>query len=106
MTERENPMNSNRIRQRGEGKAGCILTLLVFIAAVLAAIKIVPVYWNDNQLKDYADDACMRAMNGTAEALRKDIQKKAADLEIEEALASGAIKVTKSGDRSGNCPRT
>jgi hypothetical protein len=96
-------MNTIRYRQRGEGKVGCTVTLLVFIILVAAGIKIVPVLWNDNQLKDYADDACLRAMNGPAEALQKDIQKKARELDIQEALAAGAIKVTKTGDREGIC---
>lgn len=96
-------MNPVQYRQRGEGKIGCTITLLIFIVLIAAGIKIVPVYWNDNQLKDYADDLCVRAMNGSAESLQKDVQKKARELEIQEAVAPGAIKVTKTGERTGSC---
>lgn len=91
-------------RQRGEGKVGCFVSFVVFALLIATAFKAVPVYWNDNELKDAAKDIASRASVIPVEAIQLQLRAKARDLEIGEAMVPGAIKVTKSGDGTqGTC---
>lgn len=97
-------MNSFRHRQRGEGKVGCILTLLVLVIGAAVAIKAVPVFWSNNELKDRAKDLASRASISPVEAIELQMRGKAKELEIPEALAAGAIRASKRGDgQQGTC---
>jgi len=91
-------------RQRGEGKIGCIVSLLVLVVAVAAGIKLAPVYWTDNELKDAAKDAASRASVMEAPAIVLMLRGKAQELGIAEAITPGAIKATKTGGSTqGTC---
>ena len=97
-------MRTTRPRERGEGQIGCVLTLgvLVLVAAVL--YKIVPVYYANSSLADTANDLSSKAGILSVPALEQQLKSKAKELEIPEALAPGAIKVTVAGDKAaGNC---
>jgi hypothetical protein len=97
-------MNSSRIHERGEGKIGCILTLLVLIALGCVAAKVVPVFFANNGLITAAEDLGSRAGILPAATLQAQLRAKAAELEIPEALAKGAMTVKVQGDsQSGNC---
>jgi hypothetical protein len=90
--------------QRGEGKIGCMVSLVVLVTLTAAAFKAVPVYWSDNELKDAAKDFASRASVLKEEAIELQLRAKARDLEIGEAMVPGAIKVSKSGDGTqGTC---
>ena len=90
--------------QRGEGKIGCIVSLMVLAILTGVAFKAVPVYWSDNELKDAAKDIASRASVIPVAAIELQLRAKARDLEIGEAIVPGAIKATKSGDGSqGTC---
>jgi hypothetical protein len=91
-------------RQRGEGKIGCIVSLLVFATITAVGLKAVPIYWSDNELKDAAKDIASRASVLPIEAIELQLRAKAKDLDIAEAYAAGAIKATKAGDSNqGMC---
>jgi len=97
-------MNTFRHRQRGEGKVGCIVSLLVLIVCAAAGYKVVPIYWSDNELKDAAKDLASRASVSPVESIELQIKKKAKELEIAEALAPGAMRASKRGDgQQGIC---
>ena len=97
-------MTSFHRRQRGEGKVGCIVSLLVLVIAVAVAIKAVPIYWSDNQLKDAAKDLATRASSMPTEAITLQLRAKAKDLDIAEAVAPGAIIAVKSSTSlQGTC---
>jgi hypothetical protein len=97
-------MNTQRTRERGEGKIGCILTLAVLIAAGCVAFKVVPVLWANNGLVTAAEDLGSRAGLMPAPALEQQLRAKAAELEIPEALAKGAINFKILGDsHAGTC---
>jgi hypothetical protein len=81
---------SIRTSQAGEGKIGCILSLLVMVAAVATGIKVVPVLYTDNSLVNFADDLAIQA--GVTPGK---------DLDIPEALAPGALSLTTSGPTDG-----
>jgi hypothetical protein len=97
-------MNPSRRRQRGEGKIGCIVSFLILAVIVAIALKVVPIYWSDNELKDAATDLASRASSVPVEALTLQMKSKAKEIEIGEALAPGAIRVVKKGDlQQGTC---
>jgi hypothetical protein len=97
-------MIPSRYRQRGEGKVGCIVSLLVMTVLVATGLKAIPVYWGNNELKDAAKDAATRASVLKVESIELQLREKARDLGIAEALAPGAIKATKTGDNNqGTC---
>jgi hypothetical protein len=90
--------------QRGEGKVGCIVSLLVLVLLVGTAFKAVPVLYSNNELWTTAQEICGRAALLDQTNMTKQIEAKARELEIPEALAPGAIQVSKSGgDQGGTC---
>ena len=97
---------SFRTRQAGEGKVGCFLTLAVVIVAVAAGIKAIPVYYSNNELVTACEnDIAPMASRATDEEVLAQVRAKAKELEIQEALAPGAITVQvipSGGDTPGN----
>ena len=89
--------------QRGEGKVGCVVSLLLLVGLTATAFKAVPIYWSDNELKDAAKDFASRASVLQVEAIELQLRAKARDLGIGEAIVPGAIKASKSGDSQGTC---
>jgi hypothetical protein len=95
---------SRRTQQRGEGKTGCMLTLLVLGLLVAAGAKIVPVFYANNSLEDTAADLASKAGVLPVASIEVQLQDKAKELEIPEALAKGAMRVTLVGERvAGTC---
>jgi len=94
----------NKISQRGEGKVGCIVTLLVVAILGAIAFQAVPVLFSNNEFLSAVEEYAGRAAiipQGTIEA---QISQKARELGIHEALVPGAVIVTKSGDNmAGTC---
>ncbi|MGA2078992.1 MAG: hypothetical protein ABSH53_00010 [Holophaga sp.] len=100
-------MAPSKTRQRGEGKIGCILSLLVFIVGVALALKLVPVWYSNNNLRAYAADLALEAGVKTIPTMMAQLRSKAKELDIPEALDEGAITVTTLGPSSeGNCTIT
>lgn len=90
--------------QRGEGKIGCIVSLLVLAILVAAGFKLVPVLFSNNELKNAADNIAVRAGILPLPTLELQLRDKAKELGIPEALAPGAMVMTKSGDaNAGSC---
>lgn len=88
----------HRNRQRGEGKLGCIVSLLVFITLVAVAWQLVPALFSNNELAEACENIASRAVQLNQDNLQLQIRDKARELGIQEALAPGAIVVAKSGD--------
>jgi len=98
------PFPRPRRGERGEGKIGCIISLLLTVAVVVACLKLVPVYYHNDQLEDAAGDLCEKAGLMNAEAMEVAVRNKAKDLDIPEALPRGAVEVLITGDtHSGTC---
>ena len=97
-------MSPSRFSQRGEGKLGCLVTLLVVGTLTALLIKVAPVYYANMELVDKADFAGSMASRAPAEQVESEVLAKAREFDIPEALKPGAIKVTKSaaGD-TGTC---
>ena len=90
--------------QRGEGKVGCAVSLLLLVVTLGLAVKIVPVYYANDQFIDAAKELAGQAGTMPPETLEKTLRNKATAFEIKEALAKGAITVTIKGEpRNGSC---
>ncbi|MDP1832053.1 MAG: hypothetical protein Q8K67_08335 [Geothrix sp.] len=94
--------------QRGEGKIGCIVTLLVLGAVGAAAYKAVPVYYADSELIDACDFIASGASRKPIETIEREVKDKARELGVIEALTGkNAIHVSKGGSsEAGTCTIT
>jgi aerobic-type carbon monoxide dehydrogenase small subunit (CoxS/CutS family) len=94
--------------QRGEGKFGCIVSLLVFGALAAAGYKAFPVYYGNSELVDACDFIASSAAKKPIETIEREVKDKARELEIPEVLRDkNAIRVTKSGEgEAGTCTIT
>ncbi len=94
--------------QSGEGKIGCIVTLLVLGLLGGAAYKAVPVYYGNSELVDACDFIASGASRKPIETIEREVKEKARDLGVIEALTDkNAIRVSKSGSgETGICTIT
>ncbi|HEU4952151.1 MAG TPA: hypothetical protein VFT46_09355 [Holophagaceae bacterium] len=96
---------SFRTRQAGEGKVGCFLTLAIVVVAVAAGIKAIPIYYSNNELVTACEnDIAPMASRATDEEVMAQVRAKAKELEIQEALAPGAITVKVIPSGNDNTP--
>ena len=95
-------------RQRGEGKIGCIFSLLIVGALGAAAYKAVPVYYGNSELIDACGFIASGSSSKPVETIEREVKDKAKELMVVEALTQkGAIRVTKtSGGEAGTCTIT
>jgi hypothetical protein len=97
-------MARNLRGQQGEGKIGCIVSLLVFLILGGAAFKIVPYWWAVDQLANTADELASRAGLLNAQTVTSQLKAKAAEQELPEAMQPGAIVVQMTGEgQTGTC---
>ncbi|MBI4911744.1 MAG: hypothetical protein HY823_03315 [Acidobacteria bacterium] len=97
--------------QRGEGKVGCIASLIVFLLVGAAAAKLVPYWWDVDQLASTADELASRA--GTIapagqdarETIKAQLLSKAREQNLPEAAKAGAITISiqQGADFGGMC---
>lgn len=94
--------------QRGEGKIGCFVTLVVLGVLGAAAYKAVPVYYGNSELVDACDFIASGASKKPLETIEREVKEKAKELGVIEALTDkNAIRVTKSGSgEAGFCTIT
>ena len=92
-------------KQRGEGKFGCIVTLLILGAMGATAYKAVPVYIGNRELADACDFIASSGSKRPIETLEREVKEKARELGITEVLADkNAVRVTKTGgEDAGTC---
>ena len=91
--------------QRGEGKLGCLISLLVLGSLGAAAYKAVPVYYGNSELVDACDFIASGASRKPLETVEREVKEKARDLGVIEVLTQkNAIRVTKAGGGdAGTC---
>lgn len=94
--------------QRGEGKFGCFVTLLLMGLGGAVGFKALPVYISNNELIDACGFIASGASKKPVEILEREIKDKARELGITEALKDkAAIQVTKVGNGDeGTCTVT
>jgi hypothetical protein len=90
--------------ERGEGRIGCVVSLLALIVCIALAVKIVPFYYNNDQLIDFAEELGGKAGTMNEADVNTALRAKAQKLGIPEALTRGAMVVTLHGDHNaGSC---
>ncbi|HEX7553178.1 MAG TPA: hypothetical protein VF378_06465 [Geothrix sp.] len=94
--------------QRGEGKFGCLVSLLVVGALGAVAYKAVPVYYGNSELIDACGFIASGATSKPVETIEREVKDKAKELMVVEVLTQkGAIRVTKtSNGEAGTCTIT
>ena len=93
--------------QRGEGKVGCIISLLILGILGAAALKAVPIYYGNSELVDACDFIASGAAKKTLETVEREVKAKARELGVAEVLADkNAIRVSKTGGDAGTCTIT
>lgn len=95
-------------KQRGEGKIGCIVSILIFGTLAAAAYKAVPVYYGNSELIDACDFIASGAAGKAIETLEREVKEKAKDLGVVEVLTSkNSVRISKSGNgEAGSCTIT
>ncbi len=95
-------------QQRGEGKIGCIISMLVLGILGAAAVKAVPVYYGNSELTDACDFIASGASKKPIETLEREVKDKARELGVIEVLTDkNAIRITKTGGGdAGTCTIT
>ena len=97
-------MHPVRAQERGDGKIGCIISLLLLIAACGVGFKVAPVLYSNDNLFTAAEQIASRAAIQPLAELEALLKAKAMELEIPEALPKGAITWTLEGSKSeGTC---
>ncbi|MCL1908312.1 MAG: hypothetical protein FWG12_02970 [Holophagaceae bacterium] len=87
-------------KQRGDGKIGFIVTLLLAAVLVAAGIKAIPAYLSNNKFISAVEEIAGRASNVTEGDIRAQILAKAKELKIAEAQEPGAIAVARTNPAS------
>ena len=97
-------MTPSRPRERGEGRIGCILSLLVLAAASALTAKLLPVFYSNYALGSFAEELGNKAGLYPTATLELELQNKAKELGIPEALGEGAMAISTTGQQaSGIC---
>jgi len=97
-------MVSSRSGERGEGGAGCLLSLVGLILAGALGFKLVPVYYANSTLAEYAGDVAGEAALFPVAVLEAKVRARAQDLGIAEAEEAGAVTITtRGGHTNGFC---
>ena len=86
-----------RFRERGEGQLGCIFGLLVFLAAIFIAYKMIPVKVKAADLRQTVQDQAKTAGTFSDGQIRKSIMNKAAELEL--PVADEALVIDRMANR-------
>ncbi len=72
----------HELRQRGEGRAGCIFWVGVLLVTALIGVKAVPVKYKSSQLFDYMDEQAKFAQQTNPDQLKKRILRRAQELSL------------------------
>ena len=91
--------SSRRHHERGEGRMKALLYLAFLISAVVVAVKVLPSYVNEYQLKDKMGEQARFAVvnHWTDEQIRENIYKVIDDLEIPAKREDIKVDHTHSG---------
>ena len=86
-----------KLRQRGEGRVGCLFWSVVLAFVVLIGIKMVPVKYASSQLFDFMDEQAKFAQQSTPDRMKKSILRRARELQL--PLDPKRLTVKRSGGR-------
>jgi hypothetical protein len=84
------------MNQRGEGKLGCVMGLLILIAAVFVAYKMIPVKVRSTEFRDAVQDAARSAGGNPTEGIKNSLAYKAHQLRL--PVTEKDIKIDRRSD--------
>ena len=90
-------MVQRRISERGEGKGGCIVGLIILLAAVFIAYKMIPVKIRSAEMRQTVTDEAKIAGSKNEEQIRKSILAKAYELKLN--VNPERLEVNKANER-------
>jgi hypothetical protein len=85
------------LRQRGEGRVGCLFWAVIFAVIALIAVKAVPVKYRSSQLFDFMDEQAKFAQQSRPDIMKKAIMRKSRELQL--PLNEKKLTVSKAGGR-------
>ena len=71
-----------KIRQRGEGRIGCMFWGVVLAIVALIGIKMIPVKYASSQFFDYMDEQAKFAQKVKPDLMKRSLMKKARELQL------------------------
>lgn len=71
-----------RMNQKGEGRLGCVVGLLLLCAALFVAYKLIPVKIQAAEMRDAVQDASRAASGKSNELIRKGLFLRAQELKV------------------------
>ena len=72
----------NRMNQKGEGRLGCVVGLLLLCAALFVAYKLIPVKLQATEMRDAVQDTSRSASGKSNEEVRKLLFHRAQELKV------------------------
>ncbi len=88
---------TTHLRQRGEGRAGCMFWVVVLIVGALIGFKVVPVKFASAKFYDYMYEQAKYAQKAKPDEIKKIILRKARELRL--PVDPKAVVVKKRGGR-------
>jgi len=85
----------------GGSKIGCMLNFLLIGVIAAIGVKVFPVYHSNNQLAEAAGEIASRAANLNQDTIKAQIMEKAREFNITQALAPGAVTVSRVSSKDG-----
>jgi hypothetical protein len=85
-----------RLNQRGEGKLGCVIGLLILVAAVFVAYKMIPVKVRATEFRDAVFDSARSAGQNSQDGIRATLVHKADQLRL--PIKADQIKIDRRSD--------
>lgn len=83
-------------RERGEGQMGCVVGLIIFLALIFVAFKMIPIKVKAAELRQEVFDEAKSAGTHNDERIRRSILAKATDLEL--PVKDTDVKVRRTGN--------
>ena len=85
-----------RMNQRGEGKLGCVMGLLILVAAVFVAYKMIPIKVRATEFRDAVNDAARSASGQPTDSIKNKLAYKAVQLRL--PIGEKDIKIDRRSD--------
>jgi uncharacterized protein YxjI len=86
----------SRMNQKGEGRLGCVVGLLLLAGALFFAYKMIPVKIQASEMRDAVQDASRSASGKSQATIRKELFARSQELEV--PIEEGDIIITRRAD--------
>jgi hypothetical protein len=80
--------------ERGEGKLGTIVGLVLFVAVILAIWNLAPVFWADYNFKDKLNEIARVGRHKSDDDLMRMIMREVSENKLENYIKTATCKIT------------